>query len=94
MQYRNCLQRLSQTIGKADDIILGVPVVEMTGDHRVLIENHKGVIEYGKERICVNVKFGCLCINGSVMEITRMTKDQLVISGEIDSVSVQRKGRI
>lgn len=68
----------------------GQPLVEIVRDCRVLIENHNGVTAYGPCEIHVKVKFGKVCVCGHGLELTRMTKQQLVITGKIDSVSLQR----
>ena len=69
-------------------------IVELVGYRRVLIENHLGVITYGKEKIIVKVKYGAVCICGCSLELTHMTKEQLVIFGTIQSVSLHRRERI
>ncbi len=69
----------------------GVPVIEISGEGRVLIENHKGVTAYGCKEICVGVRFGMICVCGGNLELARITKHQLVITGRIDSVSLQRR---
>lgn len=92
MQYGQRLQQLAETINKTNNALPGVPIVELAGDRRVLIENHKGVIEYGSEQISVKVKYGSLCICGRNMELARMTGDQLVITGIIESVTIRRRG--
>ncbi len=71
----------------------GETVVEIAGHRRVLIEHHAGVTQYGSERICVKVRYGCIHICGRQLELTRMTREQLIISGCIDSVSLERKGK-
>lgn len=70
----------------------GQPVVELAGDRRVLIENHYGVKAYGREKIIVKVKFGYVCVCGCGLELLRMTREQLVIRGRIDGVTLQRRG--
>lgn len=70
----------------------GQPIVEIAGDQQVLIENHAGVTVYSRESIQVKVKFGCICICGCGLEMIRMTKDQLVIRGKIEGVTLQRRG--
>lgn len=92
MQYRMRLQRLAETINETSNALPGVPIVELAGDRRVLIENHRGVIEYGSEQICVKVKFGSLRICGQNMELAKMTGEQLVITGVIESVTIRRRG--
>ena len=89
MQYKKGLQRLSD---KTNPMISGVPIVELAGDRRVLIENHRGVVEYSGDVICVKVKFGLLCIYGHQLEFAKMTKAQLVITGKIQSVELKGKG--
>ncbi len=67
------------------------PIIELAGNRRVLIENHCGVKEYGYEKIMVQVCFGCVCVTGCHLELVRMTKEQLVICGEIHGVQLLRK---
>ena len=69
----------------------GQPLVEIAGDGRVLIENHRGVREYSRERIGVKVKYGLVQICGSCLELRCMTWEQLVISGRIDMVQLKRR---
>lgn len=69
----------------------GQVLVEITGENRVLIENHRGVREYSRERIGVKVKYGLVQVCGSCLELRCMTKDQLVISGRIDGVLLKRR---
>ncbi len=64
-------------------------LVEILGNSRVLIENHLGVQGYDREKIMVKVHLGTVTICGSCMEMVRMTKEQLVICGHIDSISLQ-----
>ena len=68
-------------------------LVEICGTGRVLIECHHGVVEYHRDRILVKVGFGYICVLGSGLQLRQMTKQQLVICGAIESVSLQREGR-
>lgn len=67
------------------------PIIEIAGETRVLIENHRGVCAYDSNKILVHVKNGSVCITGCKLEIIHMTKDQLVIFGKIDSVGLLRR---
>ena len=75
-----------------DETIPGEVLVEIAGENRVLIEQHRGVHEYSRERIGVNVRFGIVQVLGSCLELRCMNREQLVISGKIDSVHLVRKG--
>lgn len=85
-------QMMEQTAHSAE-LAICQTIIEIAGDKRVLIENHQGVTAYGKEKILVNVRYGCVCICGSQLEMMHMTKDQLVIYGAIYSVTLQRRER-
>lgn len=93
MENKTWIQRIADQADLYEERIPGMPLVELAGDRRVLIEGHGGVTEYGPERIRVKVRFGHVCICGCGLELTCMTRQQLIISGRIDSVSVQRKGQ-
>jgi sporulation protein YqfC len=68
----------------------GMPLIEIAGEKRVLIENHRGVTEYDPLRICVRVKFGQVCVCGEALTLAQMTRSCLVICGRIDSVTLLR----
>ncbi len=89
---RNFFERLAEETDLSGQPLPGQPIVEIAGDRRVLIENHFGVKEYSKERITVKVRYGCVSICGCQLELLRMTREQLVIRGRIDGVSIQRRG--
>lgn len=64
-------------------------LVEMVGNRRVLIENHRGILGYGTEEICVGATFGCVRISGSSLRLCCMNREQLFISGQIQSISLE-----
>ena len=88
---RNFFEYMMEQSSLGPDSVPGQPIIEIAGDCRVLIENHHGVAAYGREKILVNVKYGSVCICGCNLEMMHMTKEQLVIYGRIDSVSLQRR---
>ena len=88
---RNIAQHLARAADLQDEPIPGLSLVEIAGDQRVLVENHKGVIQYSPESIRIRVKFGEISISGAKMTLTRMTKGQLVICGCIDGVCLIRR---
>ena len=93
VQNQNWMQKLADNADLSAESLPGVPIVEIAGESRVLIERHEGMTEYSRERICVKVCYGCVCVYGCSLELTRMSKEQLIISGKIDGVRIQRRGR-
>ncbi len=70
-----------------------LPLVEIAGEGRVLIEHHQGVTEYNTEKICVRVSYGSICVCGEKLTFARICRGQLVIRGRIESVTLLRRGR-
>lgn len=70
-----------------------LPIVELAGDNRVLIENHRGIVQYTGERIGVRVKYGLLLVCGCRLHLACMTRERLVISGRIDGIHLERRER-
>ena len=84
------LDRLVQWADLPPEAVPGMPLVEILGEGRVLIENHRGVTEYGTDRISIRVGFGQIIICGCGLELSRMNREQLVILGRIDGVTLCR----
>lgn len=86
------MERLADSMDLVGEPLPSQPLLELAGDRRVLIEHHKGVVQYCRERICVRVQYGTVCVCGAELELSRMTGEQLVISGRIDQITIGRKG--
>ena len=87
------IDRLVERAELMQSSIPGQSVVEIAGDRRVLVENHLGVKGYEREKIVIKVKYGTVSVVGDSLEMIRLTKEQLVISGRIDSVQLCREGQ-
>lgn len=69
----------------------GQPIAEIAGTQRILIENHRGILEYSEGRIRTAVAFGSITVCGTGLELSRMTSQQLLIRGSIQSVHLTRE---
>ena len=92
-ERRNFLDQLSSVSDLQDEAIPGLPLIEILGDRRVLIEHHCGITEYGCNQICVKVRQGMISVVGTKLELALMTKEQLIISGCIEGVRLVRGRR-
>ena len=63
-----------------------LPLVEVAGYNRVLIENHQGVIRYSSEEIQVKVCYGIIALTGCELNFAQMNREQLVITGKIRGI--------
>ena len=81
------LQKAAEKLSLPADVVAGVPRVEITGCRQVFIENHRGVLEYGSELIDVNGGRVTVRIEGADLILKAMNKNELLIGGNIMSVS-------
>ena len=72
-------------VGKTKSV-MKIPLVEIAGQNRVLIENHLGVVAYSLEEIEVKVCYGKLAVVGQCLKFMQINKEQLVITGQIEGV--------
>ena len=87
------LEQLTQSADMSGECLPGQSLLELLGDNRVLIERHRGVQEYSRERIGVNVKFGVVTVCGTQLILSCMNREQLVITGKIEGVMLSRRER-
>lgn len=91
MSRMDWMQWLTEELDLPGEPLPGQPVAELAGTQRVLIERHKGVTQYSPEQICIRMAYGFLMVQGCGLELVRMTREQLVISGRVDGLRVIRR---
>lgn len=84
---------ISGSLGIPPEILSGLPVVELTGDSAILIEQHRGITAYSEEEICVGVNFGTVCVCGSRLTVHVMNRERIIIYGAIEAVRLERRRR-
>lgn len=92
-QHKYIWDRVAVSADLSTEPVPKQPLIELAGDRRVIVENHYGVIGYGSQEICVKVRYGHIVINGDGLELVRMTKEQLVIMGQIKGVMLCNGGK-
>jgi len=70
------------------DIALDLPKIIITGNLRVDITNHKGIIEYREDIIRINSNIGIIKVQGEAMEIKNILIEEISINGNIESVEI------
>ena len=93
MKRTNLLERVKRKFELKDEPLPGIPLIEVLGSERVLVENHCGVIMYRYCEIKISVRYGCVCITGNDLQLTQMSKDRLVVTGVIECVHLTRRDR-
>ncbi len=75
------------------EAVPGVPIIEICGRQRVLIEHHLGVTDYGDKNISITIRRGKITVTGTCLSLCRMTKQTVIITGNIRSVHLDGEGR-
>ena len=83
----NYLERAMMRMNLHGEAVPGLPLVEIVGRSRVLIENHCGINCYTDSNIHINSRLGTIQVMGDKLLLAKVTKDCLVITGIIYAIS-------
>lgn len=86
MARQEFIHRASEKLDLPAEIIAGSPRIEVVGNGRIEIENHKGLLEYTEENIDVLTTSMTLRLRGRGLEIRAMNERELLITGELGSI--------
>jgi len=68
------------------DIMLNLPRISMIGNNQMLVENHRGVIEYTPQKIRLNSTIGVIRVEGQDMDLKNIAAEDIMITGVIKLV--------
>ena len=75
------------TVREISEVVLSdCARVEIVGNYQILIENHKGILEYSEEEMKINCGAQVLTIIGDKLTLKTLTINELSIEGTIFSV--------
>lgn len=87
---RKLIDSLKRYWALNNETIPGASIVEMVGDFRVLIENHRGIISYSIQQIQIKTDLGVLSVSGEELSLAYMSDKQLVINGCVRGVTLAK----
>lgn len=92
MEQRKRKEGLLEKTAQVFDIpgeAAGLPRVEVTGRHEVRMENHRGILAYGREEIIVSGGKVIVKIVGDGLELKAMNAAELLITGTVTSIELE-----
>ncbi|BAF59069.1 hypothetical protein PTH_0888 [Pelotomaculum thermopropionicum SI] len=69
------------------DVVLDMPRITLVGNIQLLVENHRGIIEYTPEGVRISVGEGELAVTGENLALRNIIPDELCIEGVIRTLS-------
>ena len=78
--------RMADAANLPKDVVLGVPILTLTGHYEVNIENYRGILEYTEQLIRINVRSGQIRITGKSLEINYYTTTDMKITGKVEKI--------
>ena len=79
-------KKIAEASGVPDEVILGVPVVTVTGCYEFIIMNYRGILEYTDSLVRIQTKVGQIKIIGKRLCMDYYTNDEMKISGRISNI--------
>lgn len=67
----------------------GLMKVTISGKRRVLVEYHRGILEYGPECIEVAGRGGKVRVVGDALELTAMDSEAVLVTGTVAGVEIE-----
>jgi len=80
------LQALAGLFEIPPDIVLDLPRLTMLGNQQLLVENHKGIIEYTPVLVRIKLNLGELKVIGTNMVLSNLQSEQILLDGSISEI--------
>ena len=81
--------KLAERFDLPEESLSGAPRITISGGGRVLIEGHRGLLDYGEERIAA-AGAGCtILIRGEKLRMRAMSGRELVVTGRLWAVELE-----
>jgi sporulation protein YqfC len=70
------------------DTMIDWPRIILSGNNNVVIQNHRGIIEYDQSVARIGTKLGELLISGRGLVLMRALKEEIIVEGKIDRIEL------
>lgn len=84
------MEKLTAFLDLPKEIVYDLPKITLIGNLQALVENHRGIIEYGTEKIRISVNAGELEVTGKNLSIRNITRDEIYLDGDIALIKYHR----
>ena len=82
------MERTAKLFDLPADALAGLPKLELVGDCELRVENHKGILAYGREEIHISGGTCLIKVSGQGLELRAMTGLELLITGKVSQITL------
>ncbi len=86
LRRKRNLQSLAGILDIPQDIVLDLPRITMLGNKQLLVENHKGIIEYTPSLVRIKLSQGELFVYGETLTLGNLQAEQILVEGVVQEV--------
>ncbi len=86
---RKITETIIESLELPQDLFEGMPNILLTGNRKLYISNHRGILAYEKDEIIILAKAVQIKVQGEELVIESYSKDELVIRGYISFVGME-----
>ena len=91
---QSILQRFVHGSELSSQSLPSMPLIEIIGYNRALVENHICIISYSIQEISVRVKYGYITLQGENLHLAYMYTEKLVITGNLRNIQLHSSSGI
>lgn len=86
--WRRFLRSLSGSLEMPGDVVLDLPRATLIGKVQIHVENHKGVLHFAPTCVRIGTRDGEMIITGRRLKIGSIYKDEVVVEGRIEGLTL------
>ena len=70
------------------ELVMGLPRITVLGDIQMIVENHRGIVEYTTERVRIGTGIGELRVTGTGLALRTIFPEEIAVDGKIHSIEL------
>jgi sporulation protein YqfC len=81
-------ESVTAALGLSSDLLSDGPRIALSGDAELMIENHKGVLEYEETLLRLNCADFIVSISGQNLSLAGVTESEALVRGKIQKIEL------
>lgn len=85
-QIKSKMERMAEAIDIPKDVVSGCSKITVYGDNQLIVENYKGILEYGDSIIRIKTGHKIMSVSGEKLSVCGITDNDIMIEGKFVSM--------